>query len=237
MQPRPSQGSLPPICQRSGRPVFAGDQLRSWRRRGALVLTGRNGAGKSSLLLMLAGLLEPAGGRLELEGRGAERSLAELAHYVGHRDALKPALTPLETLEFWQAMLGSPADAGRHALKRLALDHAADLPCAYLSAGQRRRLALARLLVSRRPLWLLDEPTSALDAASQEPVRPDRGRASGGGRHRRGRHPCAARLSRRDRPCASGGGCVEPAPLPFSSAKSGWPSASAAAARWDSSSS
>ena len=154
-------------CQRSGRPVLSGV---SFQLNGgeALVLTGSNGAGKSSLLLMLAGLLDPAGGRMELEGHGTEYSLPELAHYVGHRDALKPALTPLESLEFWQAMLGSPNLTPASALKRMSLDHAADLPSAYLSAGQRRRLALARLLVSRRMLWLLDEPTSALDAASQE---------------------------------------------------------------------
>jgi heme exporter protein A len=153
-------------CQRSGRPVFAGISF-AVEAGGALLLTGRNGAGKSSLLLILAGLLEKEAGRLQLEGGDAERSLGEQAHYVGHRDALKQALTPLETLAFWQGMLGSPATPALEALDRLGLSHAAELPCAYLSAGQRRRLALARLLVSRRPLWLLDEPTSALDAGSQ----------------------------------------------------------------------
>lgn len=152
-------------CERSGRPVFSGLSFRVAAGE-SLVLTGRNGAGKSSLLLMLAGQVAPAEGVLRLEG-GGDRSLPELSHYLGHRDALKPSLTPLEALAFWQAMLGYPARDPEDALARLGLAHAADLPCAYLSAGQRRRLALARLLVSARPVWLLDEPTSALDAASQ----------------------------------------------------------------------
>ncbi|MCP8939805.1 heme ABC exporter ATP-binding protein CcmA [Alsobacter sp. SYSU M60028] len=154
-------------CQRSGRFVFSGLSFELGGGE-ALALTGRNGAGKSSLLQILAGLLQPAAGRIAVDGTGDDLTLPELAHYVGHRDALKPALTPLESLAFWQAMLGEPAMTPDEALDRMSLDHAADLPCAYLSAGQRRRLALARLLVSRRPVWLLDEPTSALDAASQE---------------------------------------------------------------------
>lgn len=153
-------------CQRSGRPVFEGLTF-AVEPGTSLLLVGRNGAGKSSLLLILAGLLEPSAGSLRLEGGDPDLGLAGQSHYVGHRDALKPGLTPLEALAFWQAMLGTPAADAEEALERLGLGHAADLPCAYLSAGQRRRLALARLLVSRRPVWLLDEPTSALDAASQ----------------------------------------------------------------------
>jgi heme exporter protein A len=153
-------------CQRSGRVVF--EALSFQVEPGtSLLLTGRNGAGKSSLLLIMAGLLEPAGGSLKAEGGDPERSLGEQSHYVGHRDALKPSLTPLEALAFWRAMLGPGPTDPEAALARMGLDHAADLPCGYLSAGQRKRLALARLLVSRRPVWLLDEPTSALDAASQ----------------------------------------------------------------------
>ena len=153
-------------CTRSGRPIFSGLSF-SVASGEAMVLTGRNGAGKSSLLLMLAGLLEPAGGRVALDPDDGERTAGERAHYLGHRDALKPGLTPRETLSFWQGLLGAPALGVEAALTRMDLSHAIDLPCAYLSAGQRRRLALARLLTSRRPLWLLDEPTSALDAASQ----------------------------------------------------------------------
>lgn len=153
-------------CERSGRAVFANIDF-TLESGEALVVTGPNGAGKSSLLRVLAGLLEPAAGTIRLEGASDERTLPEEAHYVGHRDALKPALTPRETLDFWQAMLGRPLQAADEALERMGLGHAADLPSAYLSAGQRRRLALARLLVSGRPVWLLDEPTSALDAGSQ----------------------------------------------------------------------
>jgi heme exporter protein A len=153
-------------CERSGRRVFAGLTFTVEPGR-ALVVRGPNGAGKSSLLRLIAGLIEPAGGSLRLDDASDERNLAEQSHYIGHKDALKPALTPRELLIFWQAMLGRPALAPDEALAALGLAHTADLPSAYLSAGQRRRLALARLLVSGRPLWLLDEPTSALDAASQ----------------------------------------------------------------------
>jgi heme exporter protein A len=138
----------------------------------ALVVTGRNGAGKSSLLRAIAGLLPIAAGALRLEGGDAEQNTGAQAHYLGHADALKGALTARENLEFWAAMLraeGAPALAmgARAALDRLGLAHVADFPVAILSAGQKRRVALARLLVAFRPLWLLDEPTSALDAAAQ----------------------------------------------------------------------
>jgi len=151
---------------RSGRPVFSGLALRVEQGE-ALTIMGPNGAGKSSLLRIIAGLLPPSSGTVSLEGVEADTPIAEEAHYLGHRDALKPALSPLETLIFWQAMLGRTLIAPMEALKRVGLAHAAHLPSAYLSAGQRRRLALARLLVVHRPLWLLDEPTAALDVASE----------------------------------------------------------------------
>ena len=151
---------------RSGRPVFS-DLAFSVEQGEALTVMGPNGAGKSSLLRIVAGLLPPSSGTVSLEGVEADTSIAEEAHYLGHRDALKPALTPLETLNFWQAMLGRTLMAPMRALECVGLAHAAHLPSAYLSAGQRRRLALARLLVAHRPLWLLDEPTAALDAASE----------------------------------------------------------------------
>jgi heme exporter protein A len=133
----------------------------------ALAVTGPNGAGKTSLLRLIAGLLMMADGSIGLEGGEAELTLPEQAHYLGHRDALKPALSVLENLSFWREFLGGAAFDAAESLAEVGLDHAGDLPAAYLSAGQRRRLSIARLLAVRRPIWLLDEPTSALDAAGQ----------------------------------------------------------------------
>lgn len=134
----------------------------------ALLVTGPNGAGKSTFLRVLAGLLASAAGSLTLQGAGVEAP-GQAAHYLGHAEALKGALTARENLEFWSAML-KMGDLGLdpgQALERVAMNHAPDIPVSYLSAGQRRRVAIARLLVAPRPLWLLDEPTTALDAASQ----------------------------------------------------------------------
>lgn len=132
-----------------------------------LAVTGANGSGKTSLLRLIAGLLAPAEGSIALEGGEAELTLAEQTHYLGHRDALKPALSVMENLSFWGRFLGGEVFGASDSLKAVGLDHAGHLPAAYLSAGQRRRLSLARLLVTRRPVWLLDEPTAALDAAGQ----------------------------------------------------------------------
>ena len=155
-------------CRRSGRLVFA-DVSFTLSDGEALVVTGRNGAGKSSLLALLAGRLRPDAGTIQAEGLG-EASIAEHLHVVGHRDGLKAALTAEENLAFARDLLGSPALSPREALDAVGLVHAAALPVAYLSAGQRRRVALARLLAARRSLWLLDEPTAALDTASQERI-------------------------------------------------------------------
>src|SRR5215207_7274431 len=153
-------------CERGERRIFEGVSF-TLQPGEALVITGRNGAGKSSLLDILAGRLHPAAGMILFDGAD-ERTLAECLHYVGHRDALKAALTAEENLTFARDFLGNPDLSPREALEAVGLANAARLPVAYLSAGQRRRVALARLLVAKRPLWLLDEPTSALDAAAQE---------------------------------------------------------------------
>jgi heme exporter protein A len=154
------------LCRRGGRTLFSGISFALDAGQ-ALLVTGRNGSGKSSLLRLIAGLLRPDGGRISLEGGDPEGTLAEQAHYLGHLDALKPSLTVAENLTFWSRYLGVVADTPALALARLGLDSLADLPAGYLSAGQKRRLSLARLLTVQRPLWLLDEPTTALDAEGQ----------------------------------------------------------------------
>jgi heme exporter protein A len=155
-------------CVRGGREVFSGLDFEAVSGE-AVAVTGPNGSGKTSLLRLVAGLLAPADGTIDLEGGEAELTLPEQAHYLGHRDALKPALSVLENLSFWRDFLGGGGDAGQ-SLAQVGLDHAAHLPAAFLSAGQRRRLSIARLLSVTRPVWLLDEPTSALDTAGQEMV-------------------------------------------------------------------
>jgi len=154
-------------CERGGRHVFR-DLNFSVTGGEALLVTGPNGAGKSSLLRMIAGLVRVAGGTLSLAGGEPEATIGEQAHYLGHLDALKPALTVRENLRFWAEFLGAGDERLAAALDAVALAPLADLPAAYLSAGQRRRLSIARLVAVKRPLWLLDEPTSALDAGSQK---------------------------------------------------------------------
>jgi heme exporter protein A len=149
-------------CTRGGRQVFR-DLSFALSAGEALAVTGPNGAGKSSLLRLVAGLLPPAQGGLTLEGADVELSIAEQAHYLGHRDAFKPSLTVGENLSFWRELLGS-ASSTATALESVGLAGLARLPAAYLSAGQRRRLSIARLIAIERPIWLLDEPASALDA-------------------------------------------------------------------------
>ena len=151
-------------CIRGGRGVFSGLSFAVGAGE-ALLISGPNGAGKSSLLRLVAGLVRASAGRLELEDGDPEAPLAEQAHYLGHQDALKPSLTVAENLDFWARYLDGGATAG--ALDAVGLGGIAGLPSAYLSAGQRRRLSIARLIAVERPLWLLDEPTSALDVAAQ----------------------------------------------------------------------
>ncbi len=160
-------------CRRGERMVFAGLSFRL-PPGGALLLTGVNGSGKSSLLRLVAGLLMPAAGNL-LWGtiRIADDIASHYArlHYIGHLDALKPAMTPREILAFWAALRGLQRSCATvsiaEALAAFDVEAIADWPCRWLSAGQRRRVALARLLATPAPLWLLDEPTTALDTDSQ----------------------------------------------------------------------
>jgi heme exporter protein A len=140
----------------------------------ALVITGPNGAGKTTLIRALAGFIRPEAGRIELKGGDPERDRAEQCHYVGHLPALKANLTAFENLVFWSDYLATTSqpqpvtERVNAALTRLALSHLSDIPAGLLSAGQKRRLSLARLLVAARPVWLLDEPTSSLDDASTQ---------------------------------------------------------------------
>jgi heme exporter protein A len=154
-------------CLRGARLVFAGLSFRL-EPGAALLVTGPNGSGKSSLLRLMAGLIRPFAGALAWDGRpvaedpdGHRRGVA----YLGHLDAIKPVLSALDNLLFWAALAeprAAPARAGR-ALEAMGLGDLADVPGRYLSAGQKRRLALARLLAAPARLWLLDEPTVALD--------------------------------------------------------------------------
>jgi heme exporter protein A len=152
-------------CIRGDRAIFAGLSF-SVPAGGALLLTGANGAGKSSLLRVLAGLLPAAGGEVLLEGVPARTDPAGHAlrlRYISSQDALKPALTVAENLAFYAALWGGEVPP---ALEALGLSPLASLPGRVLSTGQRRRLALARLALAPARLWLLDEPSLGLDAAS-----------------------------------------------------------------------
>ncbi len=151
-------------CRRGERLVFRGLDF-TLEAGGALILVGPNGSGKSSLLRVLAGLTRPEAGVLSWDGaniredRDAHR---QRLHFIGHSDALKPVLSGEEMLTFWGGMRDKAPKVGA-ALAQFGLEAVADLPCRYLSAGQRRRVTLARLVTTEAPLWLLDEPTTGLD--------------------------------------------------------------------------
>src|SRR5262249_12010550 len=152
-------------CSRGGREVFSGVGFGLGAGE-ALVVTGPNGAGKSSLLRLIAGLVRPTGGTLSLSGGEPDPTPPQHLHYLGPQDALKPSLTVAENLAFGVRFRGGET-AMTPALATTGLAGIATLPAAYLSAGQRRRLSIARLVAVKRPLWLLDEPTAALDTAGQ----------------------------------------------------------------------
>jgi heme exporter protein A len=187
-------------CVRGVRRLFDGVGFQV-RAGSALAVEGANGAGKTSLLRMIAGFLAPAGGTLTLTRESIDITDAEergrFVGWLGHQDGLKPQFTVIEHLRFYAALYDplhqqpgrlpvrtlplltgaagmSPSDAPhegdvqfRTVLDQVGLTRQRDLPCRYLSAGQKRRLALARLVVMGRPVWLLDEPFAALDTAGQ----------------------------------------------------------------------
>ncbi|MGI9483976.1 MAG: heme ABC exporter ATP-binding protein CcmA [Hyphomicrobiales bacterium] len=156
-------------CERGGRRVFS-DLSFQLSAGDSLLLTGVNGSGKTSLLRLIAGLGEPVGGTLELEGVGDELSIGQRSHYLAHKNGLKTALSVEENLKFWATFLGTSdaPEAIEKGLELFDLAHLAGYSAGLLSQGQARRLALSRLVLVPRPIWLLDEPSAGLDAASCE---------------------------------------------------------------------
>lgn len=153
--------------ERGGEEIFSGVAF-SLATGQALTVTGPNGAGKSTMLRVVAGLLPVAAGSVSLEGGGEAFPDAQAgSHLLGHGNAMKPALTVTENLAFWRGHLGHEHMEVGEALEVVGLAGIGHLPFGYLSTGQRRRIGIARLLVSYRPVWLLDEPTAGLDRASE----------------------------------------------------------------------
>jgi len=154
-------------CARGGRILFS-DLSFVIEPGTALILVGPNGAGKTSLIRIVAGLLAPTAGRVAIEGGKADCGIEEQCHYVGHLNAVKTSLTVEVNVGFWRCYLGGGPARVENALAAFGLAALRDIPAGYLSAGQRRRLGLARVLAAERPIWLLDEPTTSLDSASQD---------------------------------------------------------------------
>ena len=153
-------------CERGGEIIFDAVSFRASDGE-ALIITGPNGAGKSTLLRAVAGLLPLADGSLRFSGDDEFPDLQSACHYLGHQNAMKPALTVTENLRFWQEFMGAAHLDIADALEMVGLGEIGHLPFGYLSTGQRRRIAIAKLFVSYRPVWLLDEPTSGLDKRSE----------------------------------------------------------------------
>ena len=153
-------------CERGGRTVFRNVSL-SLKAGEMMQLTGPNGSGKSSLLRLIAGLNETVEGTLALDGGHGDLGIGQQAHYIAHQEAVKAALTVAENLSFWTKFLGGDGNVDT-ALAAFDLSRLAGFPAGLLSAGQKRRLALARLVLVPRALWLLDEPSVGLDTVSQQ---------------------------------------------------------------------
>lgn len=153
--------------ERGGEPVFAGIDI-VLSDGDALLITGPNGVGKSTLLRVIAGLLPASEGEVRLEDAPeAHATVAAASHYLGHLNAMKPTLSVEENLAFWREFNGEPHLEIDEALDMVGLPDIGHLPFAYLSTGQKRRISIAKLLVSYRPIWLLDEPTAGLDRRSE----------------------------------------------------------------------
>lgn len=160
------------VCFRGERTVFAGLGF-ALAPSGALMLRGPNGSGKSSLLRLMAGLGRPLEGAIAWDNESISEDAEghnQRIHYIGHADPVKPVLTVTENLMFWTALRNQngPGEAITGALNRLGIGHLADVPGRFLSAGQKRRVNLARILAAPAPLWLLDEPHTALDQAAMK---------------------------------------------------------------------
>lgn len=153
-------------AERSGE-IIVSDITFELSQGDGLIITGPNGSGKSTLLRVVAGLLPPAAGAIRLEGADKAADVADASHYLGHKNAMKSALSVRENLTFWQEFAGEAHLNADEALEMVGLEATADLPFGYLSTGQRRRISICKLLISYRPVWLLDEPTAGLDADSE----------------------------------------------------------------------
>ncbi len=152
-------------CERGGREILSGLSLSAAAGE-LLAVTGPNGSGKSSLLRLLGGLLRPSAGEIRLEPED-DLPRPQRVHYLGHLDGLKTGFTVAENLDFWRRLDDRPDRPVAEALEAVGLRALAETPVHYLSAGQRRRIAIARLLVTQRPIWLLDEPSAGLDTAAE----------------------------------------------------------------------
>ncbi|WP_343313288.1 heme ABC exporter ATP-binding protein CcmA [Brucella sp. BE17] len=152
--------------ERGGETIFAQLSFSLWRGE-ALVVTGPNGSGKSTLLRIICGLLPVEAGSIRLRDHGENLPIRAACHYLGHQNAMKPALSVRENLGFWQQFHGDQQYDITEALEAVDLSGVEELPFGYLSTGQKRRVSIAKLLVSHRPLWIVDEPTAGLDKASE----------------------------------------------------------------------